>query len=429
MKRTLFFVGAALASAQVPGTDCTKADIAAAARTCGIPQACEAGVKPSITDKCCASCMPSITPGDKDKPSGIPTGCTKEIFAACEPPACEEGERPKLSECCATCYVKKPDTCTEESKEKCKEAMSEKPVCDKPAKDMSFSDYFDKETCCPTCKRSEKAKDPKKCTRDAFKTCVMDTRKCEDGEKPGFDGECCKSCIRREAAKKFHEIAKCASAPTCQEDEEPVIPDAAVDSEDLACACKPAKPKCASPCSGKQVCVRKGKKEATKEAKCVGKIIRKFKIKAKDELAEAMAGNGTTVEDRAEFVCKVLGEMVNRYCDKPENDGECELYKQTLQDGMTCKVIKNFNIDGDEADGEVEVDVPEAESRRLRRLLADSSPSTLLENAVNDADDEEVTVTADGSSSPEKSDESGASQAAVAWLGAAALAIGSLLVM
>jgi hypothetical protein len=114
---------------------------------------------------------------------------------------------------------------------------------------------------------------------------------------------------------------------------------------------------CSPACSDKQRCVR-GKDG---NSSCKAKKVRKLKLKIGAAI-KAEAGDMT-----ADEIKTVLGEIIQRFCDKETSDARrlCN-DAATVIENMVVKITKKI-ADGE---GEVEVDTPEEPAPSRRRLLA-----------------------------------------------------------
>jgi hypothetical protein len=115
-----------------------------------------------------------------------------------------------------------------------------------------------------------------------------------------------------------------------------------------------------------------------------------------------------------EEITETLKEIVNRFCDRPENEAKCS-DKDALIENIIAKIAKKTS----DAEVEVEAEVPEVAATR-RRLLT-TNPADLLNTACNDpdaVDSSSLVVTTEGQSgggspTPPKGSTSSASVASI----------------
>lgn len=406
-----------------------------------VDTACVAECTPKCEKLGVAACAKMCTIRCTPRKDG--SDCTLVDIKACAKPSqCAEATEtaeavnPKREGCCITCYKAKPENMCSKKPETCEMPATE---CVKPTGRPNKADFIDFETCCPTCSRpgASKEKDGKgkapKCSKSDFLKCMEDplTLPCDEDEKPERDGLCCNRCKRSDVGKALKKLGRCGKVPECADGEEPASLDD-VDGEPQCKTCKRPRPNCAGGCGKDSVCVRGKGEDAT--PKCVNKKMKKMKIRAKkalkasDDTKEFIQG-ATEEEIRA-----MLVELVERFCDQAENQEECDANRQTLIDGLVVRIMAKKEAkeaegaDDTEEDVEevdVEVDVPEATSRR-RNLLAASTPADLLDSAVADNDDSEIDVT-DGDTADD--DESGSVRTQATWVAAGLVGLAAMLAM
>jgi hypothetical protein len=342
---------------------------------------CAEGVKPKMDETTsCPDCRPPIFV----RPAA---GCSKE----CAPPAeCGAEVKPTIDKdtCCLSCKPARPENCL--TRDACALSLKAEgfPVCTVDNKDA----FFDKTTCCPTCipRKPMRPVEPEaKCTKAQFLACVKASKVCEpnDNEKPFADEKaCCKTCIRPAAVVPIARVAACGKIDECTEGDAPVFI-----KEDgvMQCpSCKPAKPVCADAC-GEKVCVRT--KEDATESKCVAKKTKKFVFKGKRDAAINFLKNAEPEEIEA-----AIKEMVERFCDKMDNEAKCAKLKTKILTGI--KVIKVVKADKKPDGGiEVEVVVPTEDDGSVDLTKSEAPEMEMLLGAMS-AEEEEMAVTPDAGS-------------------------------
>jgi len=343
-------VSVVLASARKAGPRCSREKISALA-------ACAEGVKPTKTTAGCPSCLPKAF--DKKK-------CGKAQIQACPMPGtCAAGVSPKRNGCCVTCKPAKAK-CTEAQRTACATTMKSLSVCA-----AGTSPNFDASTCCIDCKRPARSKPERACTKEEFKTCIDTIPECGANEKPvREEGQCCMSCRRAARDAPLIEVAKCGNLPACAADETAFrVKD---DSGAFVCpTCKPAKPACSPACSAKQICSwRRNKNTST----CRVKRQKNLKLKANRAADKAFLESATPEEIKA-----AIAEVVQRFCDKQENQAQCEKYEDTVVHNMEVLITS-----ATAQELQVEVGLPNAVDSTRRRL--GDEPADLLDSALADPD-------------------------------------------
>jgi len=319
--------------------------------------ACAEGVKPTRTAGGCPSCLPKAF--DKDK-------CGKAQIEACPTPGtCAAGVSPKRDGCCVTCKPAKAK-CTEAQRKACSAIMKSLGVCA-----AGTSPNFDASTCCIDCKRPARSKPTRACSKEEFKTCIDTVPECGANEKPvREEGQCCMSCRRAARDAPLLEVAKCGNLPACAANETALrLKD---DSGAFVCpTCKPAKPVCSPTCSAKQICSSRRNKSTPA---CRVKRRRSLKLKASRAADKAFLASATAEEIKA-----AIAEVVRRFCDKQENQAQCEKYEDTVISNMEVAITS-----ANAQEVQVEVGLPNA-ADSIRRRLGDE-PADLLDSALADPD-------------------------------------------
>lgn len=360
---------------------------------CKIPKT-ECAAATTFDAKKCPTCRPKkCVFAGTTKPD-----CTKV-------PVCKEGIQPERGDdCCPTCKQEDRTEHCKEKKDECKEFLmaDDTPVCD-PSTDKTT--IFSRDTCCLTCKRPEAAAALRpdaagRCDFKKFKDCQADQPVCGDDQRPIFtEGHCCASCKRHGRMCEPEAVAACrVTREKCKDGEVPQHM-----TGECCPTCQPGRPACPSDCADNEVCVDR------KNPKCVKRVAVKLGLKLKDAAR------------RAEFrkldeegIREVITEIIERFCENPDNTDKCEKHKERLVEGIKVRIEKR----GTKADDEdvIVIDTPEDDAIIVsRRLFSESSQ--LLEGAMAEEGEDS------GISSSEKEDTSGAAKASAGILGLAAAAV------
>lgn len=338
---------------------CPDCKVPVISNTCQPPPDCSAGQFPKLEQGCLTCKIPVSL-------------CTPTQFTACqakELPSCAVGEKPvRNSDCCLSCQPVTSGcgslTDLFSRTTKCATEFSSLPECA-----VGSVPKFNTDTCCLTCRVAIKPPAGPVCTLDEFKACMQAVTECAAGETPTKTNGCCMSCRRPERKCSFIEAVKdCSTIPVCGEGEKPAP---VVGSCCASCRPQRPRPTCSPVCGDNQLCVRTKTGTACRDAP-----IRNLALGADAAIRTVLAD-----KDRARTA---ILEMVQRFCDKPENAQICTLISK-LRDRL---VVKSANED---ATGMVSVSVAVADdedSAGTRRLLEDSpsSPGDLLNAASGDAE-------------------------------------------
>jgi hypothetical protein len=325
-------------------------------QTCPVPTDCAEGVRPEFKDGCLTCKIPI-------------TMCSLDQLKACRDSwsslgDCLPGETPRRTkDCCLSCKPVRT-VCGQDSDE----AGLDRPTkCMKAYKDLdecalNVRPVFDTTTCCRSCRLALPSTKPT-CTKEAFLKCASGQDTCSNGEVGLSRADfCCKTCRRPARKCTVKDVAKtCSRVPVCESGEKP-----ARIAGSCCPSCRPARPKCDTKCTDKQLCVR----SKDNQPKCVNKRARLFKVKLAQMVKDVKTGSMTVEELR-----EVVVEVVQRFCDKIDNDAKCARVKEFVRD-LVVKIKNKIS------DDEVEIEVDTAEQPAGRRLLA--AQSDLLSAAFAD---------------------------------------------